>query len=146
MGDDAQVNDIVGDGSEEKDLQEQIASDPKPPETVEVRPGMSQDDTDAAVEQGALGTDPEWGPLGLDENDSDPVGDDDEGDPVVNALVAALRSGSAGDAENALAIAAEAGHDVERYGNVQIQGKKDLAQLEADAIAAAEDDEDEDEA
>jgi hypothetical protein len=138
MGDDAQVSDITGDGSE--------APQPQPPETTEVRPGMAADDAEAAEEQGVPGSDPEWGPLGLNDNDSDPVGDDAaEGDDVVQALIAALRSGSAGDASNALALAEAAGHDVSAYGNVQIQDKKDLVALEQDAIAAADDDEDEDE-
>ena len=115
---------------------------PQPEATSEVRPGMSQDDTDAAVEQGALGTDPEWGPLGLDENEDAVVrgAGDSNADPLVSALVQALRSGNAYDAENALAQAEAAGYNVSGdQSSNDIQGKRDLAQLAADAEAEAED-------
>lgn len=62
----------------------------------------------------------------------------DDGDPVVQALIAALRSGNAGDAQNALALAAEAGHDVSAFGSVEIQGKRDLTALAAEAEEEAE--------
>lgn len=119
-------------------MSDDFRNDPQPEETSEVREGMAADDAEAAAEQGVHGSDPSWGPLGLDENENDEV-EDADGDPVVAALVSALRSGNAGDAENALALAAEAGHDVSGSGSVEIQGKTDLAALQAEQAEAAED-------
>lgn len=67
-------------------------------------------------------------------------------DDVVGALVTALKSGNAGDAENALALVAEAGFDVS--GSPIPMQKRELAPAgeEAEAEAEAEADADADEA
>jgi hypothetical protein len=76
---------------------------PDPDEVVEVRPGMAADDAEAALEQGVIGSDPEWGPLGLDENESARRDVDGDVDPVA-ALKFALISGNQQDALAALAL------------------------------------------
>lgn len=67
-------------------------------------------------------------------------------DDVVGALVTALKSGNAGDAENALALVAEAGFDVS--GSPIPMQKRELAPAgeEAEAEAEADADADADEA